>query len=158
MLDFLFKTQSWWYSIVNLKKIPWFYSRMSNSTVSFVDIDGMRFLCLCDVLSLPVQNFSTFHISDLPVSVTKQYRIGSATQFKLVKATVILYILYDCFPDLWSNRLLSKFAFRSRMQRISNITWKGVKHKIKVNVILTSSFMILFFSLSSVARLCCTAW
>lgn len=72
------------------KLIPWFYCRMSNSIVSLVDTESTRFLCLFDLLSLPVKNFNIFHISDLPVSVIKQYRIGSATQFKLVNATVIL--------------------------------------------------------------------
>lgn len=95
-----------------------FSSRTSNSTVSLVDTESMRFLSLCDLLCFPTQNFNIFHISDLPVSVTKQYRIGSATQFKLVNATVILYIVYVCFPDLWLSKLIS----RSKMQRISTST------------------------------------
>lgn len=63
---------------------------MSNSKVSLVDIESILFLCLSDLLNFPVKKFNIFHISDLPVSVTKQYSIGSATQFRLVNATVIL--------------------------------------------------------------------
>lgn len=121
--------------------------------VSLVVTESMSLFCPCDLLCFLVHNFNMFHISALPVSVTKQYRIGSATQFRLVSATVILYTVKVCFPDL-----SLKFILRSKMQRMSTITWKGVKHRKKVNVMLASNFMILLFSLFSVAWLCRTAW